>query len=79
MSEARFFLIAAGLHGALPVMAAIVPAPVVEVGTVPIEVQVEVEVEQTRPPTIVETPAARVESPRGHGFDEAALGRSAAP
>lgn len=45
-------------------MAAIMPAPVVEVGTVPIEVQVEVEVEQTRPPTIVETPAARVESPR---------------
>lgn len=45
-------------------MAAIVPAPVVEVGTVPIEVQVEIEVEQTRPPTIIEAPAARVESPR---------------
>lgn len=65
ISEARFFLIAAGLHAALPVMAAFIPAPVVEVETVPIEVDVEVQVEESRPPTVVEMPAAaRVEAPR---------------
>jgi hypothetical protein len=64
ISEARFFLIAAGLHAALPVMAAIVPTPVIEVESVPIEVQIEVQVEQTRPPTVTEMPAARVEAPR---------------
>lgn len=64
ISEARFFLIAAGLHGVLPVMAAIVPAPAIEDTSVPIEVEIQVQVDETRPPTIVETPAARVETPR---------------
>lgn len=63
MSEVRFFLIAAGLHAALPVMAAIIPAPVYEETPVPIEVEVEVQVEETRPPTVTELPAARVETP----------------
>lgn len=64
ISEAKFFLIAAGLHVALPVMAAIVPAPVIEDPPVPIEVEVEVDVEQSRPPTVVEMPAARADTPR---------------
>lgn len=62
ISEVRFLLIAAGLHVALPVMAAVVPAPVLEEeATVPIEVQVEVEVEESRPPTVTEAPVSHVE------------------
>ena len=58
MSEARFLIIAAVLHGALPVAAFVAPTALIDDPVRPIEVAVEVEVEQTRPP------APRVETPR---------------
>jgi len=77
ISEARFFLIAAGLHAALPVMAFVAPSPPAMERPAPIEVAIEVEVEPTQPPPpapveaavreatprAVEAPAARSERP----------------
>lgn len=66
ISEARFLLIAAGLHAGLLVMAFVAPSPAAEQVTArPIEVQVEVEVEEhpVEPPHLV-APAARAETPR---------------
>jgi hypothetical protein len=66
ISEARFFLIAAGLHVALPVMAFVAPKLAPIEAPAPIEVAIEVEVEPTRPAP--ETAAAAVapheETPR---------------
>ncbi|MBK8251114.1 MAG: hypothetical protein IPK82_00395 [Polyangiaceae bacterium] len=65
MSEAKFYLIAAGLHALLPLGALIAPSPVFSDYSAPIQVDVEVEVEPTRPPTVL--PAAvsqRTDTPR---------------
>jgi hypothetical protein len=58
MSEARFLIIAAVLHGALPVAAFVAPASVIDDPVTPIEVAIEIEVPETRPP------APEVEAPR---------------
>jgi hypothetical protein len=64
ISEARFFLIAAGLHAALPVMAFVAPSRPVEHSPAPIEVAIEVEVEPTQPPPAPVAAAVREETPR---------------
>lgn len=70
ISEARFLIIAAVLHGALPVAAFVAPAAVIDEPVTPIEVDVEIDVEPTRPPEPqVELPSpeaatAAVETPR---------------
>lgn len=63
ITEARFFLIAVGLHAALPVMAFVAPSPAAEEAPRPIEVAIEIDVEATKPPPPEPTPvaAARVE------------------
>lgn len=64
ISEAGFFLIAAGLHVALLLMALVAPPPpLAPFAAEPIEFAVEVEIAETRPPR--PEAAARVEMPRG--------------
>ncbi len=62
MSEARFLIFAAVLHGALPVAAFVAPAQVIDAPFAPLEVAVEVEVEPTKAPA-VEVEPPRVEPP----------------
>lgn len=63
-SEVRFFLAAAGLHVALPLMALLAPSPSIRPLEAPIEVSVEIEIPETPAPRPeVVAPAARVESP----------------
>jgi hypothetical protein len=65
ISEARFFLVAAGLHLALPLMALLAPLPSFRpFEGEPIEFAVEVEITETRPPTPESVAAARTETPR---------------
>lgn len=78
MSEAKFYLIAAGFHALLPLAALVAPSPFFPDYSTPLQVDIEVEVEPTRPPTVLpaavsqqsETPRteevqpARVEQPR---------------
>lgn len=84
ISEARFFIIAAVLHGALPVAAFIAPTQEIEAPSEPIEVEIEVEVEATRAPSpAVEAarvePRPEVEPPRTDVPPPPSNGRPAAP
>ncbi len=62
ISEALFFVIAAGLHAALPLMAFVAPLPAPIEAPAPIEGAIEVEVEPTKPPP--PEPAAAAVAPR---------------
>lgn len=64
-SEAWYLLVAAGLHAALPLAAALAPALAPEPPGAPIEVAVEIDVPETRPPQ-VEAPSPRPEAPRSN-------------
>lgn len=63
ITEARFFIIAVGLHAALPILAFVAPSPAAEEAPAPIEVAIEIDVEATKPPPPepVALPAARSE------------------
>ena len=64
-SEARFFLIAVGLHAALPVMAFVAPLPAAEEARAPVQGQIEIDVESTKEaPEASPLPAAQIDAPR---------------